>query len=192
MLTVVFGFCLALCLCGAICWWLGKLVSIGWLVPLISIGGSLPVLVASLNHRSEIPNTSAHVQLIEAQPGSETLQGTQWTATYMSGVDRAKLTAASDSIVTWPRTADQLDLRRWTWIDHGKWELSSSGWPNGLWRMQTRFAIPPKLLDVMAVLNEKGLSIQLPADIEPFEDAVVQYWAGDPVPCARLEPGRQR
>ncbi|MCC6507992.1 MAG: hypothetical protein IT423_02720, partial [Pirellulaceae bacterium] len=191
VLSMVFGFCGLLAFSGVVCWLRGQMIYLGWLIPLLSLAATIPLLVASAQLRREIPNTSAHLQLVEVLPGSEMVQATQWTATYMSGTDKAKLQAAGDAQVSWPHSDKQLDLRRWTWVDYGRWELSSSGWPNGLWRLQSKFGLPPRQLDVPARIDEKGLSFELPADLgQPLEDAVVQFHPGDPQPCSLVEQGK--
>lgn len=188
VISVVFGFCGLLALAGWWCWHTGSLTRMGWLVPLISAGAALPLLVASNRVRSEVPDTSAHLQLIEVQPGSRSIQGTQWTATYMSRSDSAKLVADGDAMVTWPLTGDQNELRRWLWDDYQHWQLSSASWPRGLWRLDARFGLQPRPLDVTARIDSNGLSIEVPAELgEPLEDAVLSYVPGDVAVCNQVD-----
>ena len=158
VLTLVFGFCAALGIAGGICWYSEKWSRLGWLVPLLSLAASTPLLIASYRLQREVPDTSAHLQIIEALPGSRCIQGIEWTTTYKAGSDLAKLSADGDAITTWPQSSQQSDLRRLTWNDRNRWLLSSSAWPGGLWQLQTRFNVPPQRLDVNATLDRQGLS----------------------------------
>lgn len=188
VLTVIFGFCGLLCAVAGICWLTNQMLRLAWLVPVVSIAASAPLLIAAVFQRRDIPDTSAHLQLIEVQPGSQTIQAMQWTASYMSHAHQDKLLGDGDAVVSWPSAAEQLDLRRWTWLDYGKWELTSSGWPSGIWQLKSRYALPLANLDVLAHIDEQGLQIQLPADLEhSLSDAVVQYSPGNPAPCGKLE-----
>ena len=149
VLSIVFGFCLLLCAVAGICRLTNHMLRLVWLVPLVSLAASAPLMIASVFQRREIPDTSAHLQLIEVQPGSQTIQATQWTASYMSHAHQDKLLGEGDAVVSWPPTSGQLDLRRWTWLDYGKWELTSSGWPSGIWQLKSRYALPATNLDVV-------------------------------------------
>jgi len=190
VLTLVFGFCAALGIAGGICWCSEKWSRLGWLVPLLSLAASTPLLIASYRLQREVPDTSAHLQIIEALPGSRCIQGIEWTTTYKAGSDLAKLSADGDAITTWPQSSQQSDLRRLTWNDRNRWLLSSSAWPGGLWQLQTRFNVPPQRLDVNATLDRQGLSIQMPSEwTQSLEDSVLMYHPGDPAICSRIQAG---
>lgn len=190
VLTCLFGFCGALSLCGWWCWQRRQMLNLGWLVPLLSISAALPLLIASGNLRRDLPNTSAHLQLVEVQPGSQNIQATQWTATYMRDANRAGLVSQADAFVSWPSSTQQLDLRRLIWRDYQQWQLTSSGWPHGLWRLKSRFTLPPRDLDVIGHIDRHGLSLKLPAELtQALEDAVVCFTPGDPAVCDRIESG---
>lgn len=188
VLSVVFGFCGLLGVVTILCWLTNHMLRLVWVIPVVSILATAPLLISSARLRRDIPDTSAHLQLIEVQPGSQTIQAFQWTASYMQKSAELKLQGTGDATVSWPKAANPLDLRRWTWLDYDQWELASSGWPNGLWQLQSRYALPKQKLDVLANIDEQGLHIQLPAALEQsLQDAVVQMWPGDPVPCGTLE-----
>ena len=188
VLTIIIGFCGLLCAVAGICWLTNHMLRLAWLVPLVSIAASAPLLIASIFQRRDIPDTSAHLQLIEVQPGSQTIQAMQWTASYMSHAHQDKLLGDGDATVAWPSTSEQLDLRRWTWLDHGQWELSSSGWPSGIWQLKSRYALPKANLEVLAHIDEQGLRMQLPTDLQhSLADAVVQVYPGNPIACGPLE-----
>ena len=188
VLSIVFGFCVLLCAVAGICRLTNHMLRLVWLVPLISLAASAPLVIASIFQRREIPDTSAHLQLIEVQPGSQTIQATQWTACYMSHAHQDKLSGEGDAVVSWPSASGQLDLRRWTWLDYGKWELTSSGWPSGIWQLKSRYAMPTTNLDAVARIDEQGLQIRLPGQLKhALSDAVVQYSPGNPAPCGKLE-----
>jgi hypothetical protein len=190
VLMLVFGFCVALGIAGAIGWHSGKLVRLGWMVPLLSLAASTPLLIASYQLQREVPDTSAHLQIIEALPGSRCIQGIEWTTTYKAGSDLATLSANGDAITTWPKSSQQSDLRRLTWKDRNRWLLSSSAWPGGLWQLQTRFHVPPQRLDVNATLDRQGLSLQMPSEWkQSLEDAVLMINPGDPAICNRIQAG---
>lgn len=189
VLVIVFGFCAVLGSVAGVCWLTNQMMRLAWLIPLISLAATAPLLISSTYQRRDIPDTTAHLQVIEVLPGSQTIQAMQWTATYLHETEGLKLLGDGDAMVSWPESSAQQDLRRWTWLDYGKWELSSSGWPNGLWQLQSRYALPKKNLDVIAQIDEQGLKFQLPEELEhTLHDAVVQYWPGDPVPCGVLKP----
>ncbi len=164
------------------------MLQLAWLIPITSLVASAPLVISSSLQRRDIPDTSAHLQLIEVQPGSQNIQAMQWTASYMSRADQSKLKGDGDAMVTWPRGGNQLDLRRWNWLDYGKWELSSSGWPKGLWQLQMRYSLPKASLDVVANIDQRGLHVQLPAALkQSLQDSVFQYSPGNPIPCGQLE-----
>lgn len=191
VISIVFGFCGLLALSGWWCWHTGALTRMGWLVPVLSIAAAVPLLVASNRVRRDMPDTSAHLQVIEVQPGSRLVQGSQWTATYMSRSSSGELVADGDALVSWPDTGGQNDLRRWLWDDYQHWQLSSTGWPHGLWRLNSRFNLPPRQLDVIARLDDQGVALELPAELgEPLQDAVLCYVPGDVAVCNRLDSDR--
>ncbi len=192
VLGVVFGFCALLSVAAAVCWLTNQMTRLVWLVPLISTIATVPLIIAARYQQKDIPDSSAHLQLIEVQPGSQTIQALQWTATYMRNADNTKLVADGNAMVWWPNNTKQQDLRRWTWLDYGKWELSSSGWPSGLWQINSRYALPKKQLDAHAFIDDRGLHVQLPSELgEPLTDAVVQFTRGDPIPCGTFEQKAQ-
>ncbi len=163
------------------------MLKLAWLIPLVSLAATAPLLISAAYQRRDIPDTTAHLQLIEALPGSQTVQALQWTASYMQPADGLVLQGDGDAMVSWPHSSSQLDLRRWTWLDYGKWELSSSRWPSGLWQLHSRYALPQQNLDVIAHIDERGLQIELPSELKhSLQDGVVQFWPGDPVACGEL------
>lgn len=191
VLSIVFGFCGVLSLVGWWCWHVGRMVRMGWLVPLLSLAATLPILIASNRVRREIPDTSSHLQVIEVLPGSRSITATHWTTTYMSNKNRSNWVAAGDVVTTWPYSKDQSDLRNWHWKDFESWQLSSTGWPQGLWNMKTRYALPARDLDVVGRLDRDGLSVELPKALnQPLEDAVLCYVGGDVALCDRMPLGQ--
>ncbi len=188
VLSILFGFCALLLVACGVCWYAGSLVRLGWIVPAMSVGATVPLWIALHQLRRDIPDTSSHLQIIEAQPGSRTIQAREWTTTYKGGADGAILAADGDAIVTWPNSVEQTDLRRLKWNDLHKWQLSSSGWPRGLWQLQSRFKVPLQRLDVIAKLDRQGLSLEMPSELKyPLEDSVLLYSSGDPAICGRIE-----
>jgi hypothetical protein len=190
VLACLLGFCALLFGAACICWTNGHLVRMGWFVPILSVCCCAPLLIASYRLRREIPDTSAHLQVVEVLPGSKSIQANQWTATYKNDAGSAVLSAKGDATVSWPDSTQHSDLRRMLWQDLQSWQLSSTGWPRGLWQLRTRFAIPPKPYEVNARLDSDGLSIRVPSTMQhAMEDTVLMYHAGDPVVCGRIESG---
>jgi hypothetical protein len=105
----------------------------------------------------------------------------------MSRSSSAQLVADGDAIVSWPETDQQNDLRRWLWDDFQHWQLSSTGWPHGLWRLNTRFGLQPRPLDAIARIDGQGLSVHIPSELgEPLQDAVLCYVPGDVAVCNQI------
>lgn len=191
VIGIVFAFCVLLAIAGGLCWHAGKTLWLGWLVPLISIAACLPILIAAGRLRRGMSDTSAHLQVIEVQPGSRVIHGWQWTGHYTSQSHSAVLRANGDAVIQWPRSNQPLDLRRWLWKDFQEWELSSSSWPTGIWRSDSRFTLPPQRLDVVARLDRDGIALELPDELEqPLEDAVLVYRAGDRAICGTVKAGQ--
>ena len=193
VLSMVFGFCGLLGVVAGLCWLTNTMLRLAWLIPLISVVATVPLVVSALRLRREIPDTSAHLQVIEVQPGSRTVQGMQWTASYLGSADGAKLQAKGDATVYWPRGTEQLDLRRWTWQDYDQWELTSASWPKGMWQLNSRFTLPAQNYDVLARIDDTGLHLQLPSTLEHnLQDSVLQFWPGDPIPCGAVDRGAEQ
>lgn len=191
ILGIVFGFCGLLALTAAWCWHIGRAVWLGWLVPLLAAVACVPIVIAAAGLRRGMVDTTAHLQLIEVHPGSRTARGLEWSGMFNSDDKERLLVAQGDAVVDWPTSAPQIDQRRWLWKDFQDWQLSSSGWPHGIWRMSSRFGLPPQQLDVVAQLDRQGLElIPPPALDQPLEDAVLCYTPGDSVVCRRLELGK--
>ncbi len=187
VMRIVLSFCGALLLAGLVCWQRGMLVHMGWIVPILSIVASVPILFAASTQRRDIADTSANLQLIEVNPGSQIVQGQQWTATYNSSSYDGALDATGDVTLDWYGNNQQSDMRRWAWLDFHHWQLHSSGWPTGIWKMSSRFDLPLAHYDIEATLDAKGLQVKLPEDLPvDLEDAVLEYVPGDPIPCGNV------
>lgn len=191
VMAVLFTFGGLLCIAGLICWKTSRMVQLGWIIPVISIGACVPILVAAQRLRRDLVDTSAHLQVIEVLPGSRVIAGTQWTTSYLAGSNSSSLFADGDATVRWPTAGQQLDLRRWLWTDYQRWQLSSSGWPHGIWRIDAQFNLPPRPLDVIARVDQSGLNIELPKEMgETLQDAVLYYTPGDAAICRDVPLGR--
>jgi hypothetical protein len=168
----------------------GQLMRFGWLAPAIAVLAAMPLLVASQSVRREVGSSSASLQLIEVLPGGHAIAGQQLMATYLGRADSSRLQGQVDARIRFPENEAGRDIRRWVWEDFQSWHLSSSGWPAGLWRSEYRFSLPPRQLDALGELDERGLTLRLPAGLgENLEDAVLNYVVGDPVLCGRVPVG---
>ena len=189
VMECMFVYCALLLVSSTICWYLGKLVSLGWIFPLISMMGCAPILLGSLQIRRDTPDATAHLQLVEVMPGSKSIQIREWTSIFRTDVSTSQLHGKVDVVFDWALDAAQGDQRTLTWQDFQDWRLSSTGWPTGIWRMRSSSSIKPRAMEATLALTRTGLSIQTSEGIgQPLEDSVLMVVPGNPSLCGRLEP----
>lgn len=191
VLSTLIVFLLLLILVSTVCYLKGVTSWIGWLIPSLAFGGAGFLIACSSRVRMDISEAMAHLQVIEILEGGTTVQGTEWTTVYTSDKKSRTLRSKADSDIRWPSSEDLQDLRRIDWLDTNHWVIRSDDWPTGVWKFHRRFTLPVAEYDVLARLNSKGLTLEIPSSIEkPLEDAVLLVTPGDPIVLGTIDSSK--
>ncbi len=173
------GFCILLAGIGLWIALMGDLKSIGWIAPTLAFTASIPLFLAAMWSRSEIPSMSSELQIVQFWPnGGGQLRSK--AAVYLAASRSMELVGESDGFAIASENIES-GIRCFTTKDFQKWQLGNTDWPPGTWRYETEVALAGDSFSASSKLTTKGLEIELPEGLpsQP-EDIVVNFTPGSP------------
>ncbi len=177
--VALIGFCVFLASIGTWIAFLGDLKSIGLLAPLLALAASIPLFVAAMWSRNDIPSMSTELQIVQFWPDGGGRVRSK-AAVYLPASRSMALVGESEGFAI-PSENLESGIRRFSTNDFQKWEMSNTDWPPGTWRYNTEVALNRESFSAPANLTSKGLEIELPQGLpSPPEDVVVNFTPGSP------------
>jgi hypothetical protein len=178
--TVLACFCGLLALVGGWRWMAGELRWMGLLAPVFALAASIPLLIAAVAQRREMPDMVSILQIVEYGPRNSGLMREK-AAVYSSSSRNMELTSDSDGYAL-PSATIGSGIRKLTTENFEKWKLSNEAWPPGTWRYSTEATTADGPYSARASLNSQGLTVEVPENFSArIEDAVISYAPG--IPC---------
>ena len=177
--ATLIGFCVLLVGAGAWIAVVGDLKSIGFLAPGLAFAASIPLVVAAMWTRSDIPSMSSELQIIQfGQNGGGRIRGK--AAVYLAASRSMELVGNSEGFASASENIES-GIRLFATTDFQKWKLSNTDWPPGTWRYQTETWLTKESFSAAASLTSKGLELELPQGLpSPPEDIIVNFTTGSP------------
>ncbi len=175
--AVLIGFCILLLGVGLWTLFGSDLRWIGVVAPVLAIGSSLPLIVAAMRTRNDIPAMVSELQFVQFwQKGGGLLRGK--AAVFLTSSRSMDLVGESDGFAI-PSENIESGIRSLTTKDFESWQLSNTDWPPGTWRYKTEMGISSKSISAKSRLTAKGLEMELPQGLpsQP-EDMVVCFTPG--------------
>ena len=187
---VLVAFCICLIAFGVWHVFGGGMNRLGIVAPALALVASVPLVVASILQRRDIPTMSTALQLvqIDAATGAYLRE----SAAVYSGESRAmELIGKGDGLAI-PSSKIETGVRSVVTDDFQSWRMTNSAWPAGTWRYNTQLALPEIAIAAQSYLTKEGLSIDLPQDLpSPLQDIVVNMSVGAQS-LGRLVDGNKR
>ena len=131
VLTILFGFCIALTLVGT---WLAKSELLGhlvWIAPVAALLATIPLIAVANATQQVIPPTVVEAQYIEVMPSGDDLFVQGLTGVYDNQAGARKFSANSTSIF-FPDRSGISGVWRMIWSDLDKCEWKNVSMPSGL------------------------------------------------------------
>ena len=177
--AVLIGFCTLLLGMGLWGAFASDLRWIGVLAPALAIASCVPLVVAAIGMRTDIPSMVSELQFVQFwQNGGGLLRGN--AAVYLTSSRSMDLVSASDGFAI-PSENIESGIRRLTTEDFASWRLGNTDWPPGTWRYKTEIGISPESFSSKARLTANGLEMELPNGLPSrAEDIVVCFTTGSP------------
>jgi hypothetical protein len=181
------GFIAVLCGLGIYQMWKVGAYRFGWMTPLISLLGCLPLVIASLWIRNEIPETWGRLQIIDVLSDGSNADVREASAIYLDDTTRMQMTSKLESRID-PVPNQDIGVRRWEWTDLQQWSWGNSDWPAGLWRANHQYSLETQGLIVKGSLNENGILLETPPELNsPLQDPLVSFAPGSQLLCSAQE-----
>lgn len=187
--TALFGFCIVLAAVGA---WLAAArhqTWIGWIAPGLAVMTSLSLLLAASWVRREIPESVSRLQVVDVGDDGALAIVREQSAVFLDRLSPMQLDSQFNGAM---RSSDSVTsgVRRFVVEDFERWSVTNEAWPPGSWRYQAQFALPTVDLTVRGSLTDKGLQLEMPAELPaPLEDPVLGFVVGDPLLCRAAAGG---
>jgi len=157
----------------------GDLSRVGVIAPVLAIAASIPLFLASIWSRHDIPSMWSELQIVTFWPSGGGLIRSK-SAAYLSSSRPMELVGKLDGYSI-PSENIESGIRRLTTKDLHDWQLSNSQWPPGTWRYSSEVSLPGESLVANAKLTPKGLEIEIPDNLPSApEDVVVDFIRGSP------------
>ena len=157
----------------------GDLSRVGVIAPVLAVAASVPLFLASLWSRHDIPSMWSELQIVTFWPNGGGLIRSK-SAVYLSSSRPMDLVGKLDGYAI-PSENIESGIRRLTTKDLHDWQLSNSQWPPGTWRYSSEVSLPGESLVANAKLTPKGLEIEIPDNLPSApEDLVVDFIRGSP------------
>lgn len=178
---------------GVACCRFGELSKLGLYAPLLAALAGGGLVLSSTWIRRDIPETVSRLQLIQVNQHGRAAAIREQSAVHLSASAAMNLVSQSDGYAT-TDAAVQSGIKRFDVGDVQRWQLSNMAWPPGSWRYQTTQLVDTPPLVATGRLNISGLTIDLPSELETFEDPIIGFAPGVPmigVPMIGRLEGRQ-
>ena len=177
------GFCTLLALVGAWRIWAGELSLIGVFAPIAAFifGGIL--VVASTYVRKDTPESDSRLQLVQVTDDGMAALVREQGAVHIESSSDMSLVSEVDGIARIDQGM-KTGIKRFVMTDFQKWQIENTTWQGGTWQFDTSYTLPVSDKYVKAVLNDKGVDLQLPELPSPLEDPVLAYGLGHPMICS--------
>jgi hypothetical protein len=177
--AALIGFCVLLVVFAGWNAMAGEMSKVGVIAPVLAIAASVPLFLASLWTRNDIPSMRSELQIVDFGPNGDGVLRSK-SAVYLSSSRSMALVGNLDGYAV-PSESIESGVRRLTTTDFQAWQLNNSDWPPGTWRYSTEVALPGESLIAPAKLTSKGLEITLPGNLpSKAEDVVVDFVRGSP------------
>ncbi len=154
---------------------------LGVVAPTLALVASLPLVIAAVLQRRDIPTMSTALQFvqIDTAAGANLREG---AAIYSNESRSMELIGKGDGLAI-PSSKIETGVRSVITDDFQSWRMANSTWPSGTWRYKTQLALPDVSLFAQSYLTKEGLSIELPNEStkdlpSPLQDIVVNMVAG--------------
>jgi hypothetical protein len=161
--------------------WMGKEVSgMGFWIPGLAIAASLPIAIAGIMQRRDIPPSVALFQWAQYDsPVGGILR--ESAAVYTNEPTAMDLESHRNGFVV-PDPSIRSGITTVVHEDVESWRLSNTAWPTGLWRYTTESTLPEKRMVARGEWTEKGLELRIPDGLpSALSDPILSYAAGMPV-----------
>jgi hypothetical protein len=178
--TILLAFVSLLMGVGVICFRIGELSKLGIYAPLLSLLAGGGLVLSSTWIRRDIPETVSSLQLIQVNQLGRAAAIREQSAVHLNSSAAMNLTSQADGYATVDTTV-QSGIKRFDVGDLQQSQLSNIAWPPGSWRYQTTQLVDTPPLVATGRLKDSGLSIELPNELETFEDPVIGYAPGVPM-----------
>ena len=177
--VVLIGFCVLLASVGGWNAFSGDLKRIGVLAPVLALISSVPLCMAAMWSRKDIPSMVSELQFIQFWPnGGGLMRGN--AAVYLGASRSMDLVGKSDGYAI-PSENIESGIRCITTTDFQNWRLGNTDWPPGTWRYKTEIGLPNESFSVTAKLTATGAELELPHGLpSQAEDIVVSFTPGSP------------
>lgn len=176
---VLAGFCGLLAAVGAWRWLAGELRWMGLLAPLLAVAASVPLVIAAVAQRREMPDMVSILQIADYGPNGTGVLREQ-AAVYSSSSRNMELMGQADGYAL-PSSKIESGVRKLVTEGFGKWRLINDAWPPGTWRYTTEITAAEGPYLAQGRLTSQGLTVEAPANFtENIEDAVIGYAPGAP------------
>lgn len=174
---VLVGFCVCLIAFGVWHVFGGGLNRLGIVAPALALVASVPLVVASIVQRRDIPTMSTALQLVQVDAATGAFLR-ESAAVYSSDSRAMELIGKGDGLA-FPSSKIETGVRSVVTDDFQSWRMTNNAWPAGTWRYNTQLALPEISLHAQSYLTKEGLSIELPQDLpSPLQDVVVNMSVG--------------
>ena len=177
--VLLMGFCVLLVLFG--CWikLAGDMEKIGFLAPALALACSVPICMAAVWTRKDIPSMVSEMQFIRFWPnGGGLMRGK--AAVYLGASQSMDLVGKSDGFAI-PSENIESGIRSVTTTDFENWRLSNTDWPPGTWRYKTEVGLSKESFSASGKLTATGLELELPQGLPSrAEDIIVSFTPGSP------------
>ena len=130
--AILAGFCLLLCIAGAVFWRSGRLDRVLWAAPLAAAAASVVFLGVATTARNSVPPCVAVWQSIRLEPGLPTGRTSGLFSVYNPDVGQGEMGATRGGMFLPDMAAMEGRRRRIVWTDEGAWRWSDLELPPGI------------------------------------------------------------
>ncbi len=177
--VALLSFCIALCALGIWRFTSGEVPKIGWWLPALSVMTSVPIIIAGILQKKDIPNTISLFQWIQYDnPSGGSMR--ESAAVYLDSPSSMDLQATRNGFaITDPKSNSGITTVIREDLEH--WRLTNMAWPAGVWRYTTDSVLPGNSMVAHGKWTAEGLQVQLPTEFtSPLSDPIMSFVAGAP------------
>ncbi len=130
--AILAGFCLLLCIAGAVFWRSGRLDRVLWAAPLAAAAASAVFLGVATTARNSVPPCVAVWQNLRLEPGLTTGRTSGLLSLYNPDVGQGEMGATRGGLFLPDMAAMEGRRRRIVWTDEGAWQWEDLELPPGI------------------------------------------------------------
>jgi hypothetical protein len=177
--AVLLSFCASLAVLGLWRFFAGKMPQLGLWIPALSFTACVPILVAGLLQKKDIPDTVSLFQWVQfSNPSGGSLR--ESAAVYLQSPTAMVLSLRGNGFAM-IEPAMQSGITTVTHNDFENWQMSNSSWPSGVWRYTTETQLPEPSMIAHGRWTPKGLEVQIPWNLRSkLSDPIVHLVPGAP------------